>query len=118
MPAQSPDDGGRVVPLRPPSACRLAEWKPAAGDSALLGRATVAFQGGWVVAFIPIFRAADGALSASSPSMPILDQSGQHLRDAASGKKRYTSIISFESADARARWNSAILAALSAGGIT
>jgi hypothetical protein len=65
---------------------------------------------------IPIFRRADGDLSAGTPSVPLMGADGTHLRGA-DGKKRYVPIVTFENEDARSRWNAAILAALADGGI-
>ena len=117
VPTPPTEGGGNVVPL-PRSApnCTLVEWRPTAGDSALIGRCTIRFAGGWTVAFIPIFRSQDGSLSAGVPSMPQLGSDGTHMRDQ-NGKKKYAPIISFADQDARARWNAAVLSALNAGGI-
>lgn len=105
-----------VAPTRRPAGCRLTEWKPVDGNPALVGRCTVCFQGGWIVSAIPIFRRADNTLSAGTPSSPVLDPNGVQLRDE-NGKRRYSAIITFETKEARSRWNDAILAALSEGGV-
>jgi hypothetical protein len=99
-----------------PRICVLREWKPASGSSSLLGKATVAFSGGWTVAGVPVFRRGDGSLSVGAPDAPLVDADGQQLRDE-NGKRRYTKVISFETQQARDRWNAAILAALAQGGI-
>jgi hypothetical protein len=96
---------------------RMLEWRPAAGNSSLLGKATVRFAGGWIVAGIPIFRRADGTLSAGTPDAPLVGPDGQHLTDDA-GKRRYGKIISFDGAEAGRRWNDMVLAAVTEDGIT
>jgi hypothetical protein len=95
--------------------CRVIDWKPF-DTGGLIGKATITFAGGWTVAGIPIFRRADGSLSAGTPDAPLVDASGNQLRDA-EGKRRYSKIISFENAAARDRWNRAVLAALADAGI-
>jgi len=95
--------------------CRLVEWKPLA-SGALLGKATIAFTGGWIVAGIPIFRRADGSLSAGGPDTPVVGSDGVQLRDG-EGRRRYAKVISFETSEARERWNRAVLDALRVAGI-
>jgi hypothetical protein len=97
--------------------CRLVEWRPVENNSSLVGRCTISFPGGWVVSGIPIFRDRNGGLSAGTPSIPLLDASGTPLLDANS-KRRYSAIVTFETKDARQRWNDAVLGALTFGGIT
>jgi len=99
------------------SGARLVEWRPS-GDSAsaLAGRCTVTFSGGWTVSHIPIFRRDDGTLSPGVPSVPILGPDGTHARGD-DGKRRYAPVISFENREARTRWNSAITGALNGAGI-
>jgi len=109
-----PDDSRALT--RPAPVCRLVQWQPTATPSSLIGWAAVSFPGGWRVASIAVFRASGGGLSVGVPSIPLLDQSGAPLRDQ-NGKKCYQPIIAFESAEARARWNAAICAALAATGI-
>jgi len=98
------------------SVARLVEWRPVENNPSLVGRATVRFAGGWTVSSIPIFRRADGSLSARVPSSPIIGPDGTHLRGD-DGKKKYAAIISFEGKEAKARWDSAVLAALHDAGI-
>lgn len=98
------------------SICRIAEWRPIDGNPTLAGRCTVTFGGGWTIAGVPIFRRADGTLSAGVPSIPLLGADGTHLRDD-SGKKRYLPIVTFESDEARTRWRDAIADALADAGI-
>jgi hypothetical protein len=97
---------------------RLVDWKPWPFDNpSLIGHATVAFWGGWVVAAIPIFRKGDGSLSAGVPNEAQLDGDGR-VKLKPDGKRSYSAIITFETADGRARWQRAVLGALAAGGIT
>jgi hypothetical protein len=107
-----------ALPVTTPGerACRLVEWKPGPGNSALAGRASIAFSGGWVISSIAIFRGTDGSLSAGVPSAPIIGPDGAQLLDV-DGKRRYAQVISFETKAARERWNRAILGALAAAGI-
>lgn len=109
-------DRQAVSSARRTTVCRLLEWKPISDNPSLVGRCTVCFSGGWIVSGIPIFRRGDGTLSAGTPSVPLLDPNGVQLRDE-TGKRRYSAIITFETREARSRWNDAILAALSEGGV-
>jgi hypothetical protein len=117
-----PDANQAVQADHPPSRrqtdriTRLLEWRPASGNSALVGKASIRFSGGWIVSNVPVFRRADGSLSAGPPDAPLVGADGQQLTDE-NGKKRYTKIISFETQDARARWNEAVLAAVAEAGI-
>jgi hypothetical protein len=98
--------------------CRLLSWKPwDRPGSSLLGHCSVSFQGGWCIHDVPIFVRGDGSLSAGTPSMPELGADGT-VRVKADGKKAYHPIVTFETAEGRARWNRLILGALAAGGIT
>jgi hypothetical protein len=105
-----------VIPAtRVERACRVTEWKPwPYGNGSLIGHVTVNFSG-WTIHHIPVFRTGDGSLSVGTPTKPEIDAEGRvRLRD---GKRMYTSVISFETADARERWQRSILAALAAAGI-
>jgi hypothetical protein len=94
----------------------LRDWRPwSQPNNSLIGHATIAFTGGWTVSSIPIFRRADGSLSAGVPNAAQLDGEGRvKLRD---GKRVYTAVITFADADARSRWNRAVLGALADAGI-
>src|SRR5262245_28359101 len=96
-------------------ACRVIEWKPwPFPNNALVGHATVNFSG-WIVHRVPVFRRGDGSLSAGAPNAAEVDGDGRiKLRD---GKKCYSPVVSFETADARERWQRMVLAALDAAGI-
>jgi hypothetical protein len=98
-------------------ACRLIECKPWPFDNpSLIGHCTVAFSGGWVVHAIPVFRRADGSLSVGVPNAAQLDAEGRiKQRD---GKRDYKSILTFETTEARERWQRLVLGALAAAGIT
>jgi hypothetical protein len=118
-----PSDAGRamsasgtsIAPRRAERACRLVQWTPVDNNPSLIGRATIVFAGGWIVSAIPIFRRADGSLSAGAPSSAQLDADGHiKVRD---GKRQYVSVISFETAEAKARWGRMVLGALAEAGI-
>src|SRR5690348_5525562 len=98
------------------AACRLVEWKPwSAPNNPLIGHCSIVFAGGWVVHSIPVFRRTDGSLSIGVPNAAQLDTDGRvKLRD---GKRQYTPVFSFESAEARERWQRLVLGALAAAGI-
>jgi hypothetical protein len=104
------------APRQGERACRLIEWKPwLLGNSSLLGHATVSFSG-WIVHRVPVFRRADGTLSVGTPNAPEVDAEGRiKLRD---GKKQYLPVLSFETSEARERWQRMVLGALAAAGIT
>lgn len=92
----------------------LVEWRPRPTSGPLAGHATVDF-GGWVINRIAIFRRADGSLSVGSPSGAEIDSDGrQRERD---GKRQFWQVVTFGSAEAKARWERAVLGALSAAGI-
>jgi hypothetical protein len=97
--------------------CKLLEWKPwPLSNPSLVGHATIAFAGGWTIHAIPIFRRADGSLSAGVPNAAQLDAEGHvRLKD---GKRQYTAVVTFETADGRERWQRLVQGALAAGGIT
>jgi hypothetical protein len=105
----------QVAPRRTERACRLVQWTPVDNSPSLIGRATIAFAGGWVVSAIPIFRRADGSLSVGVPNSAQLDAEGRiKVRD---GKRQYASILTFESTEAKARWSRMVLGALIDAGI-
>jgi hypothetical protein len=96
--------------------CRLVEWKPWPFDNpSLIGHASVAFAGGWVVHAIPVFRTKDG-ISVGVPSIAQLDRDGC-IKLGADGKRAYTAALSFETREARERWQRLVLGALAAAGI-
>jgi hypothetical protein len=105
------------LPPRAECVCRLVEWKPwPFPNPSLIGHASVSFSGGWCVHRVPVFRRADGSLSVSTPEAADIDREGR-VKLKADGKRSYTKIITFESGEARDRWQRSILAALAAGGI-
>jgi hypothetical protein len=93
------------------------EWKPwSAPNNPLIGHCSIVFAGGWLVHSIPVFRRTDGTLSVGVPNAAQLDTDGRvKLRD---GKRQYTPVLSFESAEARERWQRMVLGALAVAGIT
>jgi len=102
--------------MRPERACRLVDWKPwPVPNSSLIGHATVSFSG-WTVHRVPIFRRGDGSLSAGRPNAAEIDADGRIKTDA-NGKKQYWPVLTFETADARERWQRSVLAAIRQGGI-
>ena len=101
-----------------PRACRLVEWRPwpFTDRSSLLGHASVAFTGGWVVHRIPIFRGDGGGLSIGVPQAADVDAEGR-VKLRPDGKRSYQAILSFEGRDPKRRWQDAIIGALLAAGI-
>jgi hypothetical protein len=100
------------------AAAVLTEWKPISPPrGTLLGYASVRFAGGWIVSAIPIFNRDGGGLSAGVPRQPQIGADGK-VRVGEDGKQQWKSIISFDSGDARRRWDQSVLGALAAGGIT
>jgi hypothetical protein len=95
--------------------CRVTDWRPHDRGGALLGKCTVQL-GGMQVSDVPIFIAADGVLSVGTPSMPLVGADGVQLRDP-DGKRRYSQVIKFLTAGAKATWSEAVLGALAAAGI-
>lgn len=88
--------------------CRLVDWHPFPNAGALVGKATIEFPGGWIVAGIPVFRRQDGSLSSGGPDAPILDKEGRHATDQG-GKKRYAKIITFKDKAAQQRWERLVI---------
>ena len=108
----------RLLAELPPTKqrCRLVRWTPWPFENpALIGHCSVAFTGGWCVHSIPVFRRGDGSLSVGAPDIPVLDREGR-IRLRPDGKRHYTKLLTFETAEARERW-SALLGALAAGDI-
>jgi len=106
-----------ITPHRAESGCRLLEWKPwPFPNPSLLGHCSIAFSGGWVVSKIPVFRKADGSLSVGTPDAADVDRDGQ-IRKKPDGKASYHRVISFETAEARERWQRMIQTALADAGV-
>jgi hypothetical protein len=111
------DSRQSVATLRSESSCRLIEWKPWPFENpSLLGHATVAFSGGWVVHRIPVFRKGDGSISVGAPDAADVDGDGR-IKLKPDGKKSYGKIITFETIEARERWQRMIQAALTDAGV-
>jgi hypothetical protein len=96
--------------------CRITNWVPFDGSGALLGKATVQFRNGLVIAGVPVFRKRDGTLSIGTPDCPLVDSHGMQLRDP-DGKRRYGKVVSLATQEARERWNATIIGALGDAGI-
>ena len=105
------------APRRTESSCRLVEWKPWPFENpSLIGHCSIAFAGGWCVHRIPVFRKADGSLSIGTPDAADVDRDGR-IKLKPDGKKSYWKVISFETTEARERWQRMILAALADAGV-
>lgn len=100
---------------RPAPAARLVSFRPAPRPGgALHGYATIDFNG-TSVTHQPLFHDASGGLSAGTPGVPDFDANGkQRERD---GKRLWRQVVTFTTAEARARWQRAVLGALVAAGI-
>ncbi len=70
MQAAEPIASQQITPCCAERICRLVQWAPFKNNPSLIGRATIAFAGGWIVVGIPIFRSKDG-LSVGVPAFPI-----------------------------------------------
>jgi hypothetical protein len=92
-------------------------WKPWPFENpSLIGHASVAFAGGWVVHDIPVFRIKDGNLSVGVPNAAQLDAEGR-IKLKLDGKRDYKPILSFETAEAKERWQRLVRGALADAGI-
>ena len=106
-----------IAPLRSERTCRLVQWTPwPFPNPALIGHCAVSFAGGWQVHRIPVFRKADGSISVGTPEAADLDRDG-HIKLKPDGKKSYGKVITFESSEAKARWDRMVLGALADAGI-
>jgi hypothetical protein len=95
---------------------RLLKWEPWPFDNpSLIGHCTVSFSG-WVVHRVPVFRKADGSLSVGTPDAADIDGDGR-VKLKPDGKKQYWKLLTFETSEARERWQRAVLATLNAAGI-
>lgn len=89
-------------------ACKLKEFWRVSNTGPLVGKATIEFPGGWIVAGIPVFRRQNGTFSAGAPDVPIIDSDGKHCVDDR-GKKRYAKIITFANDAAQQRWERLVI---------
>lgn len=88
----------------------VSDWKPLERNS-LRGFCTVRFPSGMIVADVTLHRSS-GKLWASPPSKPMLDRDGVVMRDAETGKIRYSPIITFASKEIRDRWSAQVVEAV------
>ena len=106
-----------IAQRRTERACRLLEWKPWPFENpSLIGHCSIAFAGGWQVHRIPVFRKADGSLSVGTPDAADVDRDGR-IKLKPDGKKSYGKVITFETTEARERWQRMIQAALAEAGV-
>ena len=107
----------QIAQRRPDSSCRLIEWKPwLFKNPSLLGHCSVAFAGGWHVHRIPVFRKGDGSVGVGAPDAADVDGDGK-IKLKPDGKKSYWKIITFETTEARERWQRMIQTALVDAGV-
>jgi hypothetical protein len=92
---------------------RLIAYRPWSGDPWLIGHADIDFDG-WIIHRIPIFRRKNGELSVGVPDTVVLHNDGSPKE--IGGRLLHAPLISFSSDEAKARWRSAVLTALAAGG--
>jgi hypothetical protein len=111
------DSRQSIAARRTERSCRLIEWKPWPFENpSLIGHCSIAFVGGWVVNKIPVFRKADGSLSVGAPDAADVDGDGR-IKLKPDGKKSYWKVITFETTEARERWQRMIQAALAEAGV-
>jgi hypothetical protein len=85
------------------SQARLVTYRPWSGtDPYLIGHADIDFDG-WIIHRIPIFRRKDGTLNCGQPD--TVREDGGH-----------STLVTFATKEAKARWHDAVLAALAEGG--
>jgi hypothetical protein len=106
-----------IAPRHAERTCRLMQWTPwPFPNPSLIGHCSIAFAGGWVVHRIPVFRKADGSLSAGTPDAADVDRDGR-IKLKPDGKKSYGKVITFETNEARERWQRMIQVALAEAGV-
>ena len=106
-----------IAPRRAERTCRLLAVEPWPFENpSLIGHCSIAFAGGWQVHRIPVFRKADGSLSVGTPDAADVDRDGR-IKLKPDGKKSYGEIITFETTEARERWQRMIQAALAEAGV-
>jgi hypothetical protein len=110
------DNRQSILPRRIESSCRLVQWTPwPFPNPSLIGHCSIAFAGGWQVHRIPVFRKADGSLSVGTPDAAGVDRDGR-IKLKPDGKKSYGK-VTFETTEARERWQRMIQAALAEAGV-
>ena len=87
----------------------VSDWKPLRKGS-LRGFVTVSMPSGMVVHEVAVY-VTNGKAWAKPPSKPMIDRNGCVMLDDA-GKKRYSPLFAFASAEIRHRWSEAVVAAL------
>ncbi len=96
--------------LKPRAALfEITEWRPVSKNT-LCGFATVKQPSGMIVADISV-HVRDGKSWASPPFKPILDRDGRQMVDA-SGKSRWSPVVTFIDRSTQAAWSDAVIAAL------
>jgi hypothetical protein len=119
MPRFADPDPDRPIPpatRRSDGQARLLNYRPWSRPGSLIGHADVAF-GSLQILRIPLFRKADSTVGVGVPSCPELGPDGR-VRTDDSGKRLYWPLVTFADADARERWQRAVLGALDAAGVT
>jgi hypothetical protein len=107
----------QLAPRRTERACRLLEWKPWPFENpSLLGHCSIAFAGGWQVHRIRVFRKGDGSISVGARDAADVDGDGR-IKLKPDGKKSYWKVITFETTEARERWQRMVQTALTDAGV-
>jgi hypothetical protein len=99
------------LPLSPARVVTIETFSQAQSTSSLRGFAKVVLPSGMTLTDVAI-HVGDERAWASPPSRPMLNRDGIALRDAATGKIRYSPIISFSSKELRYRFSDAIIEAM------
>ncbi len=89
----------------------VTEWKPLHRNS-MRGFMTATLPSGMVLHDI-VVHVSDGKPWAAPPSKPMIGRDGVVMKDA-TGKARYSPIISFADKPTRERWSCSMIAALTA----
>lgn len=87
----------------------VTDWKPMTRGT-LRGFVTVSMPSGLILREVSIGQS-HGRAWAMPPSKPMIDRNGCVMLDDA-GKKRYSPLFEFASAEIRHRWSEAVVAAL------
>ena len=87
----------------------ISDWKPLTRGT-LRGFATVSMPSGMIVHEIAVY-VTNGKAWAKPPSKPMIDRDGRVMLDDA-GKRRYSQLFEFASAEIRNRWSESVIVAL------